>query len=78
MADLIKAMLATGYHSPYSPDFASSEFHLLGPMKVHLGEQKFQTGKEFKCNVLDWLRSKNRPSYVALSNLPGRWENMLA
>jgi hypothetical protein len=40
MADLMKAILTTGYHSYYSPDLVSSDFHLFVPMKVHPGGQK--------------------------------------
>jgi hypothetical protein len=32
-------------HPSYSPDLFPSDFHLFGPMKMHLG-QKFQTDDE--------------------------------
>jgi histone-lysine N-methyltransferase SETMAR len=45
---LTKVTLATiGWeimkHPPCSSDLAPSDFHLFGPMKVHLGGQKFET-----------------------------------
>jgi hypothetical protein len=41
-------------HPPYSPDLAPSDFQFFGPMKVHPGEQKFQTDNELKRDVLNW------------------------
>jgi hypothetical protein len=38
-------------HPPYSPDVALSDLNLFGPMKVHLGGQKFQTDYEPKSVV---------------------------
>jgi histone-lysine N-methyltransferase SETMAR len=51
MADLTMAAVGTvGWemvnHPSYSPDLAPSDLHLFGPMKVHLGEQKFRTDDE--------------------------------
>jgi hypothetical protein len=45
--NLTKATLAsigweTTKHSPYGPDLDSSGFHFFGPMKAHIGRQKFQ------------------------------------
>jgi histone-lysine N-methyltransferase SETMAR len=35
-------------HPPYSPDLAFSDFHLFGPLKEHLGGQKFYMDDELK------------------------------
>jgi hypothetical protein len=35
-------------HPPYDRDLSCSDFHLLGPKKVQLGWQKFQTDDEIK------------------------------
>jgi histone-lysine N-methyltransferase SETMAR len=56
-ADLMKVTLATVdwemmNHPPYSPDLASSDFNLFGPIEVHLGGQKFQTDDKLKHSVL--------------------------
>jgi hypothetical protein len=40
-------------HPPYSPDLAPSGFRLFGPMKAHLGQQKFQI--EARCPELATL-----------------------
>jgi hypothetical protein len=45
-------------HPPYSPDFVPNDFHLVGPVKVNLGGQKFQTADELKCSDLDWIHSQ--------------------
>jgi len=33
-------------HPMYSPDFASTDFHLSGPLKKHLGGHMFQDAME--------------------------------
>jgi hypothetical protein len=59
--------------SPYSRDLAPSDCHLFGPMKVHLGGQKFRTGHELELGVLNWLRSQDKTLYAAgISKFPGR------
>jgi hypothetical protein len=66
-------------HPPHSPDLDPSDFHLLGPMKVHLGGQKFQTEDEFKCGVLNLLCSQSKIFYVpGISNLEGRWKRCVS
>jgi hypothetical protein len=66
-------------HLPYTPDLAPSDFHLFGPMNMHLGRQKFQTYDKLKCCLLNWLHSQDKIFYAAgISNLPGQWKNVLA
>jgi hypothetical protein len=55
-------------HHVYTPDLAPNDFHLFGPMKMHLGGQKFQTDDELKCSVLNWLHSQGKP-FVLLASL---------
>lgn len=58
MTDLTKATL-TGLgweimsHPPYNSDSLPSDFNLFGPMRVHLGGQKFHTDNELKPGVLN-------------------------
>jgi histone-lysine N-methyltransferase SETMAR len=33
-------------HPSYSPDLSPSDFYLFGPMKMHLGVQKFRTDEQ--------------------------------
>jgi histone-lysine N-methyltransferase SETMAR len=47
-------------HPPNSPNLALSAIHLFGPMKMHLGGQKFQTDEELKHHVLKWLYSQDK------------------
>jgi hypothetical protein len=55
---------------PYSADLVFHDFHLFGPMKVHLGGQKFQTDDELKHCALNWLVSHAKTFYAAgISNL---------
>jgi hypothetical protein len=83
-ADMTKVTLATmGWEIitdlPYSPDLALSDFSLFGPMKVHLGGPKFQTGDELKLCVLNWRRSQGETFRAAgVSNLPVRRGESLA
>jgi hypothetical protein len=35
-------------HPPYSPDLASSDFHLFGPLKHHLSGERFLTTMRLK------------------------------
>jgi hypothetical protein len=63
--------------SPHSPDLAHSDFNLLGPMKVHLGGQKFRTDGGLKCSVLNWQHSQDKTLYAAgISNLSGSVKNV--
>jgi hypothetical protein len=67
-----------GNHA-YSPDLAHSDFHLYGPMKVHLRGQKFQTDDEFKPGVLNLLFSQDKTFYAAgISNLLGQWKKYVS
>jgi hypothetical protein len=74
--NLITATLATlGWeifnHFPYSLDSAPSDYHLFGPMKDHLGGQKFKTDDELKHSVLNWLCSEPTSLHAAsISTLP--------
>jgi hypothetical protein len=63
-------------HPPYSPDYAPSDFHLFGPMNVHLGGQTFKTD-DLKHDVLNWLWSQHKAFYAAgISNVLGQWKNV--
>ena len=42
-------------HTLYSPDLASSNYHLLEPLKKHLESQHFRTDIEVQQAVLTWL-----------------------
>ena len=42
-------------HPPYSPDLATSDYLLFGPMKKMLGGQKFASDMEVQWAVRQWL-----------------------
>ena len=41
---------------PYSPDLASSDFHMFGPLKEAMGGKKFRSDEEVRHAVHEWLR----------------------
>jgi histone-lysine N-methyltransferase SETMAR len=43
-------------HPPYSPDLATSDFHLFGPLKKHLGGRRFATDSKVQQAVISWLQ----------------------
>jgi hypothetical protein len=64
-------------HPPYSPDLAPRDLQFFGPMKVHLGEQKFQTD-ELKLGILNWPWSQDETlSATDNRNLLGWWKKYL-
>jgi hypothetical protein len=44
-------------HPTYSPDFASTDFHLSGPLKKHLGGHMFQDAVEVQEAISHWFHS---------------------
>lgn len=51
-------------HPTYSPDLLPSDFHLLAPLKVHLGGHKFHMNDEVSQEVLQWLRDSQKNSML--------------
>ena len=43
---------------PYSPDLASSDFHLFLHLKKHLAGKKFDDGDEVQEEVLRWFKGQ--------------------
>jgi hypothetical protein len=46
-------------HSLYSPDFVSTDFHLSGTLKRHLGGYMFQDAFEVQEGVSQWFHSQS-------------------
>lgn len=44
-------------HPPYSPDLATIDFHLFGPLKKHLGDLYFKTDDEVQQAILMGLHN---------------------
>jgi histone-lysine N-methyltransferase SETMAR len=50
-------------HTPYSPDLAPSDYHLLTKMKVWLATQRFHTNEELMDGVNNWLHNLAAPFF---------------
>jgi histone-lysine N-methyltransferase SETMAR len=50
-------------HPPYSPDLASSDYHLFTKMKVWLASQRFHTNEELMDAVNNWLHNLAAPFF---------------
>jgi hypothetical protein len=66
-------------HSPYSPDLAPSDFHLFGPMKEHLRDQKFADDNEVMEAVQSWLKAMPKSFLLeGIHKLVDRWTKCVA
>ena len=64
-------------HPPYSP--APSDYHLLGPLKNHLGGTKFSDDEAAKEICHEWLKSQPRDFYAkGIFKLVYRWEKCIS
>ena len=62
-------------HPPYSPDLATSDFHLFGPMKKFLAGHHFETDTQMRQAVRRWLYSNRTDFYEqSILKLVSRWE----
>ena len=60
-------------HSPYSLDLAPLDFHLFGPMKVHLRGQKFADDKVMEA-VQSWLKATSKSFFLeGIHKFVDRW-----
>jgi hypothetical protein len=78
----MKAILATMGQEimsqpPYGLDLALSDFQGFGPLKVHLGGQKFQTDNELKCSVLNSLYNQDETFLLAPGTCQDNRRNVL-
>jgi hypothetical protein len=48
---------------PYSPDLASSAYHLVGPLKDHLRGHHYETDEAVQEAVRSWLRGAGTDFY---------------
>jgi len=57
------ALLESGFeemrHPAYSPDLASSDYHLFPNVKKHLRGQRFSTDDELKYATEEWLKEQS-------------------
>jgi len=65
-------------HPPYSPDLAPSDFHVFGPLKEHLGGQKFKSDEGVQSAVHEWLQSQPKEFFSrGIEALPIRWRKCI-
>ena len=65
-------------HPPYSPDLASSDFHLFSPLKKFLAGRRFTCNDEVKAAVRQWFRSQTADIYCSgIAKLVLRWDKCL-
>jgi histone-lysine N-methyltransferase SETMAR len=65
-------------HPPYSPDLASSDFHLFGPLQKHLGGRRFATDGEVQQAVMSWYQALDTDFfYAGIDALVYRWDKCL-
>ena len=64
-------------HPPYSPDLATGDYHLFGPMKKMLGGQKFASDTEVQSIVRQWLGQQPASFFASgIQKLVDRWDNV--
>jgi transposase len=65
-------------HPPYSPDLASWDFDLFGPMKEHLRGQKFANDEVME-TVQSWLKATPKSFFLeGIRKLVDRWTKCVA
>jgi hypothetical protein len=47
-------------HLPYSLDLTPSDFHLFGPLKIHLGGKHSTDNEEVEAEVWIWPRQQSK------------------
>jgi hypothetical protein len=57
-------------HLPYTLDLASSDFHLVSPLKKDLSCKRFADDKEVKTEVRKWPRQQSKDFYAVGFDAP--------
>jgi len=65
-------------HPPYSPDIASSDYHLFRSIAHGLTEQHFHSYEDAKKWVDFWIASKDVSFFRGIQMLPERWKKVMA
>jgi histone-lysine N-methyltransferase SETMAR len=66
-------------HPPYSPELASSDYHLFRSLKNHLNNKKFERFEEVNDAILAYFESKLRSFCKAgIEKLVTRWGTVIA
>ncbi|KAK6733469.1 hypothetical protein RB195_017302 [Necator americanus] len=77
-AELKKFFWTISPHSPYSPDLASSDYHLSPYLQRHLDGQDFQTRDDIK-KALEQLFKEQSSAFWSkgIYDLPRRWQKTI-
>ncbi|GFO17036.1 histone-lysine N-methyltransferase SETMAR [Plakobranchus ocellatus] len=65
-------------HPAHSPDLASSDFHLFGPLKRHLGGMTFKTEDDLISELRNWFNNLDVDFFrVGINSLLSRWQKCI-
>ncbi|GFO10637.1 histone-lysine N-methyltransferase SETMAR [Plakobranchus ocellatus] len=65
-------------HPAHSPDLAPSDFHLLGPLKRHLGGMAFETEDDLISELRNWFDNLDAYFFrVGINSLLSRWQKCI-
>ncbi|GFO02570.1 histone-lysine N-methyltransferase SETMAR [Plakobranchus ocellatus] len=65
-------------HPAHSPDLASSDFHLFGPLKRHLGGMAFETEDDLISELRNWFDNLDVDFFrVGINSLMSRWQKCI-
>ena len=65
-------------HPPYSPDLATSDFHVSEPLKKAIGSKSFRSDEEVQQAVHEWLHSQPKDFFSrVIQALPKCWNTCM-
>ncbi|GFN87767.1 ribonuclease hi [Plakobranchus ocellatus] len=65
-------------HPAHSPDLAPSDFHLIGPLKRHLGGMAFETEDDLISELRNWFDNLDVDFFrVGINSLLSRWQKCI-
>jgi hypothetical protein len=66
-------------HPTYILDLASSDYHLSGPLKEHLGRKMFCNNEELMQDLQEWLHWQPKDFFLrGIRKLPDCWRKRIA
>jgi histone-lysine N-methyltransferase SETMAR len=75
---LIKLGWDTIPHSPYSPNLASTDYHLFRSLSNHLREKKIDDENDLKMDLVNFFGQKFQDFYErGILSLPERWRQVI-
>ncbi|GFR65828.1 transposase [Elysia marginata] len=65
-------------HPAHSPDLAPSDFHLFGPLKLHLGGMAFETKGDLVGDLKNWFAPLDLDFFrVGIYSLLSHWKKCI-